>query len=236
MQIIHKLNYNIFGIIASMPAILFIHGFATGPSVWKEQIKEFSKDYDVSTELEQIDCSNDIFMVGWSMGGWKALDIWEEHHRKIKGLILVSAFPKYVKSSDYPCGTSLALLRKLENKFLTDYKSGMYYFYDLIFKDKKQHYLIDELPVPPKEDLIHWFQKLREEDKRNLLPRINTAVLIIQGDKDPIVSMATAQYLCSKIKKSELRIFPGSGHAPFLEQGEKFNQILRDFLAKNADG
>jgi pimeloyl-ACP methyl ester carboxylesterase len=215
-----------------MPTLLFIHGFATGPHIWEAQIKEFSKDFDVAFEVEKVDHTKDVIVVGWSMGGWKALDLFAEKHLKIRGMVLVSAFVKYVKSDDYPCGTSLSLLRKLEKKFMGDYKEGMHYFYDLIFKDKGRHKLIDLLPPPEKEDIIRWFDKLRNEDKRDLLPKIDIPVLIIQGEKDPIVSPDAAKYLKEKIKDSELHIFPGAGHASFLDEEVKFNRYLRDFLNK----
>ncbi|MBU0672953.1 MAG: alpha/beta hydrolase [Candidatus Margulisbacteria bacterium] len=216
-----------------MPILLFIHGFATGPKIWQAQIREFSKDFHVVTDIEHVEHGSDVYLVGWSMGGWKALELWQEHHQKIKGLILVSAFAKYVRSDDYPCGTPMVLLRKLEKRFMSDYKDGMHYFYDLVFKDKKIHRLIDQLPVPEKHDVDRWFEKLRQEDMRELLPRINVPVLIIQGDQDPIVSPEAAEYLHGRIKDSELRVFAGVGHAPFLEKTREFNLTMRGFLAKN---
>lgn len=217
-----------------MATLLFIHGFATGPKVWQAQIKEFSKDFEVVSEIEQVKPGSDLFVVGWSMGGWKALDLWQEHHQRIKGLVLVSSFAKYTQSDDYPHGTSPALLRKLEKRFQAGYKNGMRYFYDLIFKDKKMHALIDQLPEPDREEVERWFDKLRQEDKRDLLPKIDVPVLIIQGDQDPIVSPGSAEFLSSRIRNSELHFLPGTGHAPFIESTKEFNAILRNFLIKNA--
>lgn len=216
-----------------MTALLFIHGFATGPSIWKGQADELSKEFEIAADVEHLDHTKDVFIIAWSMGGIKALDLWEEHHLKIRGLVLVSSFAKYVKSADYPCGTSPSLLRKLEKKFMGDYKAGMHYFYDLIFKDKKMHKLIDKLPPPEKEDIIRWFDKLRNEDKRNLLAKIDIPVLIVQGDQDSIVDPASAKYLHERIKGSELVIFSGAGHTPFLEEREKFNSTLKEFLNKH---
>ncbi len=212
---------------------MFIHGFATGPAIWQKQIEDFSGELKVFTDPEKIDRSDDLFLVGWSMGGWKALDLWKEHHFQIKGIILVSAFAKYTRSDDYPCGTPLALLRKLEGKFMAGHKKGMEYFYDLIFKDKSQHYLIDRLPAPGKEDVVKWFDKLRNEDKRAILPSVDVPALIIQGARDPIVSAGAAEYLKENIKNSELYVFPGVGHAPFLEKTTDFNRRLREFVNKH---
>lgn len=219
-----------------MSTLLFIHGFATGPAIWQGQIDELSKYFKVITAVERIDPGSDVFIIGWSMGGWKALDLLREQHLKIKGLILVSAFAKYIKSDDYLYGTPLALLRKLEKKFMTNYKEGLRYFYDLMFKDKKMLSSIDQLPIPEKNDIEKWFDKLRNEDKREFLPKINIPVLIVQGDQDPIVSPASALYLKERIRNSEMHIFPGAGHAPFFEEKEKFNSILKDFIRKHENG
>ncbi|MFH1542653.1 MAG: alpha/beta fold hydrolase, partial [bacterium] len=206
--------------------------FATGPTIWRDQIHELAKDFHVTTDLDHIEKAEDVVIVGWSMGGWKAIELCLEHHKKIKGLILVSAFPKYVQSDDYPYGQPLALLKKLEKRFLTDYRSGMEYFYDLVFQDKVNHKLIDHLTVPEEAELQRWFEKLEHEDLRPLLPKIIVPVLVIQGDKDPIVNPATAEYLNSELPNSELRTLDGVGHAPFLESKEEFNKMVRDFVRK----
>jgi pimeloyl-[acyl-carrier protein] methyl ester esterase len=219
-----------------MSALLFIHGFATPPQIWENQIHEFSRDFEVFTDPSRIDRYQDIFLVGWSMGGWKALDLWQENQKRIKGIVLVSAFAKYVQSDDYPCGTPLALLRKLEKRFLKDYKTGIIYFYDLIFEDQKRHYLIEKLPAPDEAKIRWWFDKLRNEDKRSVLGQINVPVLIIQGDSDKIVSPASALYLKERIKNCEVHILPNVGHAPFFEEKEKFNLILREFVRKHKNG
>jgi non-heme chloroperoxidase len=220
----------------AMSALLFIHGFATPSQVWQSQIQEFSRDFEVIADPSEIDRYQEVFLVGWSMGGWRALDLWQENQKRIKGIVLVSAFAKYVQSDDYPCGTPLALLQKLEKRFLSDYRTGITYFYDLIFKDKNQHYLIEKLPVPDKIKLKWWFYKLRDVDKRDVLPQINVPVLIIQGDSDKIVSPASAMYLKEKIKNSEVHTLPNVGHAPFFEEKEKFNLILKEFLMKHKNG
>lgn len=180
--------------------------------------------------MADLESADNLIIVGWSMGCWKALELALEYHHKVKGLVLVSGFAKYVKGDDYPYGTPLALLQRLRKLFLTDYKQGMHYFYDLIFKDKTNHHLIDQLPVPEKADLEKWFRRLEHEDLRPHLPRINIPTLIIHGDQDPIVQLGAAEDLKVRIKNSKLRVLTGVGHAPFLEEPIKFNQLLKDFI------
>lgn len=213
--------------------LYFIHGFATGPSIWQGQVEAFSKDYRVILDEEQIKPDDEIFIIGWSMGGWKAIELLFELKQKVTGLVLVSAFAKYVQGDDYPFGQPLALLNKLEKRFLANYKSGMNYFYDLIFHDKSQHPLIDLLPPPDEIGLKRWFEKLRFEDKREMLQKRIVPTLIIQGDKDPIVSVESAKYLQKSIPNARLELLKGVGHAPFLEQPGMFNEKLQSFIEAN---
>ena len=217
-----------------MQTLLFIHGFATGPAVWQKQIQAFSKVYNIITEPDQIDCFDSLFVVGWSLGGWKAIEIGTQHPQKVKGLVLVSAFAKYLKSDDYPYGTSAALLRKLERKFIANYKTGLHYFYDLVFRTKQLHYLIDALPSPATDEIKRWFEKLKNEDKRETLAKLNLPVLLIHGDQDRISPVGNSKFMQARIPQAKLCILNGVGHAPMFEASAIFNSHLRKFIESHA--
>lgn len=208
--------------------LLFLHGFATGPRVWQFQVEEFLKKFEVITEAELI--SGDVVVVGWSMGGWKAMELSLEQPRRVIGLVLVSAFAKYLRSPDYPFGTSPALLRKLEKKFKADFRNGLKYFYQLVFKDEKWNYLIDQLPVPREDDINRWFEKLKKEDFRDRLSEIKIPTLIIHGKQDEIVPWQASEYLRENIENSEIFLLEKVGHAPMVEVPGIFNQVLMRFL------
>ena len=211
--------------------ILFIHGFATGPAVWANQVEELSKTSAVLTDYKKIaEVGDDVIVVGWSMGGWKALDLYFEFPQKIKGLVLVAAFAKYLKDEEYLHGTAPVLLKKLEKKFSQDFRSGLHYFYSLMFKNGVFDHLIASLPEPEKKDLDRWFEKLKDEDKRAVLSEIKIPVLIIQGETDQVVNPSSAQYLHESIPNSQLQLLKGVGHAPMVESPVEFNLLLQEFI------
>ncbi|OGC22225.1 hypothetical protein A2291_01370 [candidate division WOR-1 bacterium RIFOXYB2_FULL_42_35] len=213
--------------------ILFIHGFATGPAVWQQQMDMFKHDHLIVTNSDHILAHESVYIIAWSMGAWKAFKLYQDFPHKVKGLILVSAFPKYLKSANYPQGIEPVLLQRLEKKFRQDYKTGMQYFYELVFKDKQYHHLIDTLPQPPEEDLLRWFEGLKNYDWREFLPEIKVPTLLIHGDQDTITLPASSEYMKEKIPNSQLVVFKGVGHTPFLEQPDKFHDLVRGFISNN---
>lgn len=67
----------------------------------------------------------------------------------------------------------------------------------------------------------------------NALPhlgRVKCPALIVAGDRDLTVSMAVKKEMHRGLPHAELVIIPDSGHATPIDQPEKFNEILLEFL------
>ena len=73
------------------------------------------------------------------------------------------------------------------------------------------------------------WRSLVGEDFRPLLPRISQPTLIVHGRHSQLYDAATAQYLARALPNASEIEFEGSGHAPQLEQSDRFNEVIRDF-------
>ena len=73
---------------------------------------------------------------------------------------------------------------------------------------------------------------LRDSDLRDDLKKINVPTLILHGKQDHICSFDLAEQMKATIKNAELIPFEKSGHALFLEEREKFNSSLIEFIKK----
>ncbi|MBI5896770.1 MAG: alpha/beta fold hydrolase [Desulfobacterales bacterium] len=62
------------------------------------------------------------------------------------------------------------------------------------------------------------------------LDRIDVPTLVLHGDADPLVPLANGQNVARKIKKADLKIYPGGGHLPPIEVTTRFNGDVLDFL------
>ena len=66
----------------------------------------------------------------------------------------------------------------------------------------------------------------RTIDSNAALAKIKVPVLIVQGEKDSIVSVAAADYIADKVKHARKSYYPNAGHVPFVEDPERFNREL----------
>ena len=63
------------------------------------------------------------------------------------------------------------------------------------------------------------------------LKNINQDTLIIWGDKDVSYNFDQVDILKKNISSSKLEIFKGCGHNVHLEEPQKFNETVKNFLS-----
>jgi 4,5:9,10-diseco-3-hydroxy-5,9,17-trioxoandrosta-1(10),2-diene-4-oate hydrolase len=64
------------------------------------------------------------------------------------------------------------------------------------------------------------------------LERIKTNVLIVWGEKDRFFPSSDARRACAFIPNCSLKVLPETGHLPFFEKPNEFNNLLIEFLQK----
>ena len=124
-------------------------------------------------------------------------------------------------------------MRNLEKKLDVNINQGIEFFYELIFSDKNYHSSLVGIKRPGRTELLADIERLKTIDIRPALKRIQVPTLLIHGEKDQIVPVKSAEYMAENIQRSELYIFDGVGHAPFIERAKYFNLRLRDFIKKH---
>jgi non-heme chloroperoxidase len=72
----------------------------------------------------------------------------------------------------------------------------------------------------------------RPLDADDLYRAIDIPVLFSHGAHDPIAPLAAAQHGHAITPKSRLSIYENAGHAPFMEDPERFNRELAEFAAR----
>lgn len=67
-------------------------------------------------------------------------------------------------------------------------------------------------------------------DLRPQLPQLTLPTLILHGDADPLVPMATAQWLAQTLPNAKLVRLPGAGHVPIMTFPTEVTQAINDFF------
>lgn len=72
--------------------------------------------------------------------------------------------------------------------------------------------------------------KVVAEDLRGILSAIRAPTLIIWGDRDQEVPLSSMQIMARGIQGSQLEVFEGAGHFPFIDSPDRFSRVVRGFL------
>ena len=128
----------------------------------------------------------------------------------------------------------------LEKKLNTDFNAALEEFRLYMFSQKEREALgflkvwetLMKIVTPNRKALFLGLELLQSADFRQDLKLIDKPALLIAGEKDTIITKSASEFMQQEIPGSELVIFKDSGHAPFLTQPERFNQILDGWISK----
>lgn len=224
--------------------ILFIPGILCSARVWGSlnELRNVYACHDVDVSghdniegmsesiIRQFkDSSSEKIVVGFSMGGYVALDLVLRNELNIKGLILLNTTAAAVNPLTIPDRKSAMELAKSGQ-----FDKVLAYSYDLCFRAPNQDWR-DLLNTMAEE--IGQEAYLRQQNaiitRKSLLNEIeNIAIktLIVSARYDKIIPYQDAIIMFDKIKNSSLAIIDDCGHIPMAEQPAMVKQCVTAFL------
>ncbi len=193
---------------------------------------------DIVTLFERLDLT-DAVLLGWSMGSQVALATFPQLRKRISGLVLVGATPRFPATDGYLHGLPANELRGMELRLKRDFNRTMEEFFRGMFaageltreqgeRINREIVMKGGLPEPAVARAALGI--LSTADLREVLPAIDRPVLLIHGSADTICPPGAARYMTDRLPNARLELFDGAGHAPCLSRPEEFNAILRVFL------
>jgi pimeloyl-ACP methyl ester carboxylesterase len=189
---------------------------------------------DLETLLKYLGLSK-VSIVCHAVGGYVGILYALRNPKLLSKLVLVSSGARFLGADEERGGFS--------NEFWTDYREGL--AHDKINATVK---LIKEMfyyrdPGPETRQIVlnimmQWplyALKLMGQDAEKInfegrLHEIQAPTLVIHGRHDRKQRFSGASFLSSKLPNGRLCVFEESAHLPPLEEVERFNQVVMDFL------
>ena len=224
--------------------IVLISGALATPKLWYQQEIFFQEDKrfhyvdllksDSIVEMAHRFTSiapEKFTLIGFSLGGYIALELYRHIPNKIEKLILINSAAKLVsEKGQLERERSLDLMNKGKFDFLIKliFKNSIY--------DKQKHNellplaqeMAMEVGVENYKNQLNAI--LNKPDHSTLLPSIECPTLLIASKEDYVMPPERSEHMAKNIKHSTLIYIEQCGHMAMLEQPEKMNQILNDWL------
>lgn len=239
--------------------VLFIHGWGMALEVWDRQVTALCDKYrtvcvdlrghgfsptpatgydyddhaaDLRALVERIGLE-DLAVVGWSMGGGVAVRL-AAQMPQVRQLVLVGAPPRFLQADDAPYG----LPREAADQLMGDLRDRREKTMRRVVEDtfhvelgEAVHQWLYQLSIrTPMWSAMRSYEGVLRADVRPDLHALKIPILLLHGVEDIYISIEAARWVDAAVPSARIVEFTESGHAPFLEEPDKFNAQLLAFL------
>jgi len=233
--------------------IIFIHGFSLDHRMWRNQVVEFSKNFqtlrydmrgfgkssipdgnyshhhDLARLMESLNLQT-AHIVGLSLGGEVGIDFALEYPHKVKSLSLFdSSLGGFASTIDWNVHADEVSLSEAKSNWMN-------------------HQVFSSIQAKPavKMDLQtilndysgwHWFhkdpRKRLQPSAKDRLGEITCPVLLVVGENDLNYYHDIADLIQKNVAQAEVHTIPNAGHLINMEQPEKVNEMIYQFFSKS---
>lgn len=195
-------------------------------------VRQYARDVDDFLSHRNL---NDVVLVGWSMGAavtWEYVD--QFGTERVQALVNVDCEPSPFQQEDYEFGRMG--LEELSNTFVdiqTDHLSLIERENELLLKDSPTRELetmmLDEASrTPPPIKSAIYADILRKPP--DILPDIDVPLLVCAGADEKWRSVESVKHVAELVPDSRFELFEESGHCITIEEPDRFNQVVSDFV------
>ena len=248
--------------IGAGPPVVFLHGIGGHRTNWREQLHACAPDYraiawdargyglsddyegaldfayfadDMIRLLDHLGISK-AFLVGLSMGGRISQDLYFRYPDRVAAMVLCDTFPgttptlppkereEFINLRKGPliAGKSLREMAEPLAKSLVSANAAPEHFQRLVESVEALH----------QDSYIKTLEATMRYDRSVDISTIAVPVQLIYGAEDRLTPPSIGKDMQRQIPGAELAVIKGAGPLVNIEQGEAFNAVLLDFLAR----
>ena len=229
-----------------MQTLLLIPGYMCNNQMWQNQLTQLKKKYKIiipelkkgktinefsKNTLELL--PNTFSIIGFSMGGFIALNLAINYPKRIDNLILVGTNARSV-SKERRILLKKSLLELNNKNYIERFSTSSFQSYFAKRNQHKKNYL-KLIKTMVKDCGIKCLTRqtnaiLHRPKLIEKLAKIKSRCLIISGSQDRLSTKEMNMELHNKIKNSEIYFVTKSGHFVMLEEFENFNKKILKWL------
>jgi 3-oxoadipate enol-lactonase len=240
------------------PLVVFLHGLGSSAADWAPQLAPFGARHrlllvdlpghwrsalprgrlTIATMAERVAALLErlaeppVHVVGLSLGGCVGLELALSARTCVRSLTLVNTFARLTPPD---AAGGLRLLARLVLLGTAPMSVVASLVARGLFPEPRHAHLyrlaVRSLSRTPRRAYFASVAALAAYDARSRLARVACPTLVVAGERDRTVSLASKRALAGGIPGARLEIVRDSGHAPPYDQPETFNRLALEFLA-----
>jgi pimeloyl-ACP methyl ester carboxylesterase len=257
-KIFHFQKRKIFcRIIGEGPAVVLLHGVPLDGNLWKQQFtalpnfKLIIPDLPGSGKSEEIDDMSPegisevikaildeekisvACLIGHSMGGYISLAFAEKYPKYLCGFGLFHS-TSYADGEEKKA-SRLKTIETIKNEGAFEFaKNSIPNLFSKLHKEKNR-FAIEELVERANnfsvQSLVIYQEVMRQRpDRTSILKKLKVPVLFVAGKDDTATPLNDVLEQCHLPEKSYFHTLTESGHMGMIEESEKSNSILKNYL------
>ncbi len=236
---------------------MLLHGFIADSRTWRRQIEDLSRDFDVITwdapgcgessdppeeftMAEFADCLAELMedagvlsahLLGLSWGGTLILEFYRRYPALVRSLILAGAYAGWTGSLGQDAAEQrLARCLRDSEQPAEDWVPE---WVPDAFSAGASKELLDEYAEVMSDFHPVGFRAMSRSmmpDLTEALSQINAPTLLIWGEDDKRAPLSAGEMMCDRIGGGRLVVIPSAGHICNMEQPQRFNAEVREFI------
>ena len=242
--------YEISGNIAG-PKMVLIHGLYVNSDSWKFQVDEFKKDFhilrfdlrghgrttkpkqsfkvrnyvdDMKKLLDHLGWTEELYIVGHSLGGMIALLYTLENSSQVKKLVVADSFCFVAQEAVEE------VLGRINSNTLEDYAIIISQRGLIPYDEEVAQFVAKSVTDHmTKQDLLTATEASAGFNICEEIKSLQVPTLLLVGEKDITTPVWASTMLDGWIPNSKLVIIPGAGHLTILDHHEEFNSLVLEF-------
>ena len=224
-----------------------VPGMMCDERIFSPQIEELSQNLevtiaDISNFSSVKELASDVLkkapksfsLLGHSMGGIVAMEIYSQEPNRIEKLILMDTNPK-AELDEVKLKREPQIREVNKGKLLEVMRDEMKPNYLAESENKRSvlNVCMDMALTLGPDVFINQSRALQSRlDQQNTIQSIKIPVLILCGSEDKLCPVERHEMMHNMITDSDLKIINNAGHMPTLEQPRETTEVLKEWLMK----